>query len=378
MQQNLISNIVRKTADFGAQIQLSDGSMPPGRNGPHQHKMTPVRNTGHWAVLFSNRYKMTKKKKWEDVLRKSINYIISEKFHPLNGAFLERLEPHCTSTNGLIGQTWTLESINIAGTVLNDSKYSEIAKHVVRLHEFDSDLALWREIDIVGIPQNFCNTLNQQIWFMNQALEILPGSKMKKQADAFLNQLPNVSKIRRTGLFYTGISIPTRRKLDGIRRLRRDIIKNFQPDDRLEIDIGYHVFTLTGLAMLYEKLPNHSYFQCHDFNKALEFAFSEEYFRSLEKNKYGYPYNVPGFELPFVWETFRKFLPEESIDVAIKCFVKQCTRYYSFKDPINALHSQDPETLMARFYEITRIKNGFLKIMEKDTDDKCSLFRDGS
>ena len=40
------------TADRAIEIQRSDGSMPPGHNGPYYDPETPVRNTAHWSITF--------------------------------------------------------------------------------------------------------------------------------------------------------------------------------------------------------------------------------------------------------------------------------------------------------------------------------------
>ena len=53
-------NEIIKLADVGLKLQHELGNMPSGKNGPHKHEMTPVRNTSHWLVTFSAAYYLTK------------------------------------------------------------------------------------------------------------------------------------------------------------------------------------------------------------------------------------------------------------------------------------------------------------------------------
>jgi hypothetical protein len=353
-----------KIGKYGLSIQSPEGSMPAGRNGPHGHNMTPVRNTGHWSVLYSYLFQQTKEQSWSDAARKSIDLIISDKYHPLKGAFWERQEPHRSSTNGLIGQAWTIEAIQYAATTLNVTRYMEKAQKVVNHHKFDSNIGLWHEIDLAGYPQEIGMTLNQQIWFMSQALTIIPEREMVNQANLFLDYLPKNSKIRKTGLFYTGINCSTSGKFQNIRKIKRKIMQSVKEDDRLEIDNGYHIFTLLGLTMLYKKLPKHPYFKSEDFLKALTYAFSDTHHHSLEHNKFAYPYNVPGLELPVIWHAFEDVLPDNSLDVTRSAYNKQIIQYESYiKNPCAT--NYDSETWMARFYEITRFGKELINRMDK-------------
>lgn len=373
-KQQLIDRML-KIGNYGLSIQSSDGSMPSGRNGPHQHRMTPVRNTGHWSVLFSKLYLQTGDSRWEEATRKSIDLIIDKKYHPLKGAFWERKEAYRSSTNGLIGQAWTLEAIHSAGAALNETRYLEVAERVVKLHPFDWERYLWQEIDLAGVPQDVGATLNQQIWFTAQALTILPDKEKKEEATAFLDHLPENSRIRKSGLFYTGIYFPSRGRFQKMGQLRKAVKQSLKADNRLEIDAGYHIFTLLGLALLSRQLPAHPYFQRRDVVKSLCYAFSKEYEELLEDNRYGYPYNVPGLELPIVWETFENLIPKDSIELTVNAFKKQLREYYSYTDKPRGVPVCDADTLMARFYEITRLGNGFVKVMEeKKKYDENTLF----
>ena len=79
---------------------------------------------------------------------------------------------------------------------------------------------------------------------------------------------------------------------------------------------------------------------------------SQEFISLIEHSPYGYPYNPPGFEIPFINEVF--YWPDEYGLSDQQWLTQQLSRVL---DPELAMLSQnnpDCETLTARIYECAR------------------------
>jgi len=359
-----IQNIIIKAGNLALQRQESDGSMPSGRNGPHNHNMTPARNTGHFSILFSYLYILTNDEKWREASIKCLKKLL--KLRPLDGSFWHRNEDFKPSYNGLIGQAWSIEALTYSSKIFNDDKYLKEAKEVIKLHKFDSNLGLWHDLDLDGSARVINMTLNQQIWFMAMALKACPNNDhIIKFSNNFLNKIGNYIKIRRNGLLFTAIYVNNKNRL---KVMYKSFLRIANSRRRMNIDYGYHLFTLVGLAELYEMLPNHKFFKSKKFVKILKFCFSNKYKDNITKSEYGYPYNVPGFEIVYVYFVFKNMLPKNKISVVNEVFKHQISNHFN-KENLGLLanNSLDIETLAARIYEIYRIKEDFWRnLNEKD------------
>jgi len=338
-------NLIINTCKFGISIQQSNGAMPPGKNGPHNHNMTGARTTSHWAILFSYAYKLTQDKKYSECANTALNALIYE-YRPLNGAFWHRQENFYSSYNGLIGQAWTLEALYYGYKTLERDDLYSIGKALVDKHPFDEKSGLWYEIDLDGSVKRIGLTLNQQIWFTAIASQFLAKNSLLPVR--FLDLLENNFHIRCTGLFYT--QIPQRTLKDNVRRMRQTILS----DKRLEIDAGYHLFTMVALAMLYEKFSKHPFFQSKKFARALDYTFSSQYQVALKASRFGYPYNVPGFEFPFVYKVFQDRLTANAYKIVIDSAIHQLENHLDPTSHLLTKATKDPITLIARTYEVYR------------------------
>ena len=78
---------------------------------------------------------------------------------------------------------------------------------------------------------------------------------------------------------------------------------------------------------------------------------TDKYKKSLENNPYGYPYNPPGFEVPFAMEIFARGSADEK-----KWWVEeQVRRCYDFRYCQMSQGTEDSHTHAARLYEATRL-----------------------
>ena len=104
--------------------------LKPGCNGPYNDFETPVRNYGHWLITFSKCYEINQDKKFLNKVKEFAEYLISNDSRPSGYAFHHRNSPNWDKCNGLIGQAWTFEALACASSVLNNTKYAEVAEKV--------------------------------------------------------------------------------------------------------------------------------------------------------------------------------------------------------------------------------------------------------
>lgn len=347
-----LKDVLLSTAAFGSDCQLTSGAMPAGRNGPHNHYMTGARETSHWAILFAFCSEVLGAPQYRKNAVRAYDALVSQLFLPLGGAYWHRKEDGKSSYNGLIGQAWTLESLYYGYRVLEKVDLYEAGLSLVRTHTFDDELGLWYEADLDGSRRSIGGTLNQQIWFTAMAVRF--SEDLKKTGNRFLDRLVKNSTIRKSGLFYTEIR---HRSIARAMYSTASKIRHYGwfSDPRFSIDCGYHLFTLLGLSFLYENFPQHRYFSSAQFERALSFAFTEQFATALTDSAFGYQYNVPGFEYPAIFANFGDRLRDACFDIVSSAFRYQFLEHLDKSNRIINQKSVDPITLTARTYEICRI-----------------------
>lgn len=353
-------NLLIKTANQGIKIQNKDGSMPSGHNGPYFHPQTHIRNTCHWLILFLKIYKITNNEKYLTASNKCIKFLLKNKpkynYH-------HRTINNRDKCNGLIGPTWTIEALLIAYQELNKKELLELAKKLFLIHKFNKKLGLWYVKEIDGKDHSIDWTFNHQLWFavIGSMFDKKEFPKIHNQIKIFINKLNKNLKLYKNDLIWHPIAqYPfnlkgLKRFLSAIRSItiynKRDIHKS----------IGYHQFNLYAFAILKQTYPNLNFWRSNKFKKALKFIETKEYENGLIDNKYGFDYNVAGIETAFILSVFKKNSEKQQI----YWLEKQFNRNFDFKKNLLCKNTDDPETLAARIYEATRLKNLELNLINE-------------
>jgi len=346
--KSCVYDLFEKTAVAGLRMQNENGSMPEGHNGPHNHESTPVVTTAHWLVTFSKMYKTTGKKIFLDAARKSLNYLISSSARPNNSTFYCRTSEKRDRCNGLIGQAWVIQSLFYAGRIVNYSKAIDLATYVFLLHKFDDKKGLWHSKEVDGKVLEIDRTLNHQIYFAASGVES-KNSQVISKILLFLDNLGNYYKTNSLGLINHRLFIETNNSLPNkarfsVGRALDTLTGYFKPE--LDKEVGYHQFNLMGLALLKDKYNKNKFWQSPYFKKSLTYILTDSYQKKLDKNIYGYPYNVAGIENAIVIE---KFLPEQ---VALKKkYLNRQFKLYDHESGLMKLNTFDSVTLSARIFE---------------------------
>jgi len=251
-----LRDLIIKSAERGIKMQLDNGSMPAGHNGPHNDQETPLRNTGHWCITFLKVFEWTKKREFRESAEKAANYLTSKETRPMNATFWCRKNSKKDFSNGLIGQAWVIEALALASNKLETSKYGEIAEKVFLLHPFNKKIGLWQGVNVDGSYLPIDMTLNHQLWFATSGFLLTKyagaGDEVRYRVRRFFEQFEKNLYVYKNGLishiihnpFYSGSSIVKLVYYD-----IKKIVRIYSQPQR-EREIGYHSFNLYALALL--------------------------------------------------------------------------------------------------------------------------------
>jgi hypothetical protein len=375
-------DVLENLAVEGQEIVKKHNKIPGGKNGPYNDLETPVRNSSHWIMIFSKIYKLSKQKKYLDSIYKLAEYIISNEARPYGYSFFHRNKKRKDKCNGLIGQAWTFESLIKASEILQDEKYSKIAIEVFNQHPFNEKYGLWNRVEIDGNIFSFDGTFNHQLWFASSASSIIENNDkiIEQKINIFLNYVKNNLTTMNDGLIFHQIKWIWRRRLlrsylfnaiakstyknielllrEGKLSFKYTKISDFEKERiKKEIyrSVGYHCFNLYAFAILKNNFPEHKLWQNPILDKTLRYIFTDKYFIDIEHNKYGFPYNAPGFEIPFILFTFFKNNHKDYQKQIEKWLNIQFKKSYNIEKNWFSNNNPDPLTLTSRFYEITRL-----------------------
>jgi len=358
-----------------------------GHNGPYNDSETPVRNKGHWLIIFSKCFELTGKQIYLDTVRKLAEYLVSKESRPYGYSFHHRLKEVKDKCNGLIGQAWTFEALACASSILGEPQYSEVAEEVFFQHNFNENFGLWNRLEIDGEILSIDDTFNHQLWFAACAA-LLNTPRQEEISDRifqFMDCLPQNLSVLENGLIYHPIerqlyqtgsgrsknfrlikflktSLSFLRAMDGTTKNSNQMYR----ENMIKKSIGYHQFNMYAFAMLKETLPDHSFWQSPEFGRSVDYLSSAEYKKGLSENKYGFSYNPPGFEVPYALSVFLDMTEDELIEISSWYINEQFKRCYNTETRMMETNTEDPLTHTARIYEVTRLPVSILKRIEVD------------
>lgn len=343
----LLSELLERSARGALHHQATDGSFPPGHNGPYRDPETPVRNTAHWTVLLSHIHSLTGAGEIEDAVRRAVGYLRSTAARPGRHSFVCRTNPRKNACNGLMGQAWAIEALATAGSTFQERSWVDAAADTFLAHPFDPQRRLWRMVEPDGRILGFDPTFNHQLWFA------AAGGLIADSHDDVRHRVLAFLDATRSHHLRTARSGRIRHALwFNKRNLVRHPIRTVRVRRELPVkEIGYQSFNLYAFALLRERFVDHGLWASRGFQRSLDLLETRGYERDIANNPFGFPYNPPGFEVPFALEVFGRGGRER-----IRGWVE---RQLAFGwDPATACtsrNSPDPRTAAARFYEATRL-----------------------
>jgi len=356
------------------QQDKATGAMPAGKNGPYLDNQTPIRNTCHWAISFIEAYQITKNIKFKTAAKNCLDYVCYNKDYRKKHTFLDRFKPGKDQENGTIGPAWNIEALVEGYRFFKDDNYLNLAKELFYSLPFNKKLGLWHRVTYKGEVFSIDKTYNHQLWFATAAYSLYNETndeEIKKMVELFFEK--DFLKIRKNGLVVHAIH-----NNFNLKDLIKSIIKFFMRFIRKIVfgksmkykEIGYHSFNLYAFSILKKEKCPETFFNSKKLNKALLFCFSKQFLHLLENdnhlkdltnlkitkdlpfNKYAYAYNAPGFEIPFIYVVWKNEICKEvEADVF---WENQLKHTYNKDNSSFSINTEDPITLNARIYELSR------------------------
>lgn len=357
--------------------QLPDGSMTAGHNGPYRDPETPLRNSSHWLHAFLKAYSLTGERRFEHAAHRIARLLLRPEMRPGGYTFHYRTAPGKDRCSGLIGQAWTLESLALAWSHFQSDEHLALALDCFRSLPFDQQYGLWQVRDIDGSLHGFDKTLNHQLWFAAAASRLLSSGapELSDALEIFLDRLPQYFALFPNGLIYHDsilqtesrrrriVTAPTR--VVGSRLFPRSVLQLglvANVDSLYMKSVGYHAFCTYALATLKLRLPAHAFWQSASLFKAVDYLRSSDYWSLINvESRYGFPYNAPGFEVPFSVITLGGGTDIEAAQLASLWVTAQARRTFNAMSMRFDRGTPDPETLTARIYEMTALSNEILR-----------------
>lgn len=314
-----------------------------GINGPYDDPETKVRNLSHLIVITSIEILKYDNSDLIETLSCMGSELIS--LRNSQNIYCMREKEGKDQCNGVIGHAWVLEAYYYLYKVIKDREYLTIADSIIGNHEFSYKLGLWGRPGMGSDDRAIDYTLNHQLWFAASLAEInteLKSDEYENQVNVFLKKLNHNMKLSKQGKVAHEIYSKIGRKYAFKSKIKR--VVNMSQDilglkSYAYKEVGYHVFNLMAIARLFNENTDCSFWDSSKIKKAFSYVNKRSYLTELEsdnvtldasfKNKidkaeektiniYGYPYNVPGFELLYVDKIFDNQIKKVTLEYCIK------------------------------------------------------------
>lgn len=351
-----LNNLLCSSVEAILEYQNSDGSFPPGHNGPYKDPETPVRNTAHWCITILKAYKISNNQKFLDAAVKCGNYLLSKEARPMDSVFFCRKNPEKDFANGLVGQAWAIEALVELNNITSNDQYLKLAIQVFLMHPYNKDNGAWISKNVDGSNNGFDGTFNHQLWFAAAGGMLIEYNlEIKEDVTHFIDCLENHLKLYNDGCIRHDGRFLKRNEQEVIMDFLRKVLKPSKQRKYMRMkSVGYHGFNLYAFALLKKYFPKNKLWKSNKFIKTLYFASSEQFKDELQISKYGFPYNPPGFEMALAFQEFN-YLADEEISNWVSWQINKC-----FDLDSNLMiggGTYDKITSAARIYEATRLKN---------------------
>ncbi|MBK1438360.1 hypothetical protein JHJ32_00040 [Parapedobacter sp. ISTM3] len=356
MIRTSLFEIITSSARQAFKLQNADGSMPPGHNGPYNDLETPVRNTGHWLMIFKKAYEISGEQTFKEGAYRCLQYLMGKESRPQKATFWHRKNPQKDSTNGLVGQAWTIEALIDGYQLFEDEKALLLAEEVFNLHPYIKSVQGWKIVNVDGTAGKFDYTFNHQLWFAaigSVLMKILEKENLNGVRH-FTSAIPKNIQIYSNGVIK---HIPTfylkKSAYQKIRAMGSYFKRELNGSSYIySKSVGYHGFNLYALALLDKTLSEYGLFKMNKLAKALNVIERDTFRKDLNTSKYGYPYNPAGIELAFTYDVLGNTTQRDY------WISQQISRTFDFSTNLMQLGGTfDKETAAARLYEAVRIRD---------------------
>ena len=103
-----------------------------------------------------------------------------------------------------------------------------------------------------------------------------------------------------------------------------------------------------------------------EFGRSVDYLLSDEFKNGISDNIYGFPYNPPGFEIPYSLSVLTDMSESELVEISSWWVNEQFKRCYNPKTRMMDRNTEDFLTHTARIYELTRLPTSILENINVD------------
>lgn len=342
--QEAVADAASAALAWENRLDATRSFMPAGHNGPYFQVETAIRNTAHWLCTFAIAHTLTGDPTFRTVgLRLSAFLKTPGKLRGRHA--LVHRQIGSDGCNGVIGPAWVIEALARAYTHLGDEESGDLARDELMGLPFDTRVGAWRRVDPRTGVGAIDFTYNHQAWLAAAAADV-PDGAGREQVLCFLDRSgAGALRTHGDGLIHHIFYAATPRAL--ALRARFDVLRVRRPNAVEEKERGYHLYALYPLLRLRRHFPEHPLFASEIFARAVRHACSSDLLDALDNNRYAYPYNAPGFELPLVATVAEDHAPRVQ-----EVFRRQCEKTLDTETGLHTVGTPDPATLAARIYEL--------------------------
>ncbi len=359
------------------------GYVVAGSNGPHLTPETALRNSSHWIISLARAFQLTGDENYKTSAIALGATLLDETYRPYGFSFYAREGKGDDRCNGLIGQAWVIEALTKLHALTGNSVYRTLGIQLAKQHKFDAHFSVWHSLDIDGTILNIDNVFNHQLWFCATIALMNRGQDkvLNDRVQSFMDNLDNNLSVNESGLVLHHIAriikSPKVRFQGLLKHLRQGTIKERLLKIQIKTDggyktcvrardNGYHAFNTYAFAMLKTARPDHVFWSSDKYRKLMTYLQDIELAESLEESIYGFPYNPPGFEIPYALENMSNAGNVDILEVSRVWLQKQISYSYNPDTKMMDRNCVDAATQSARLYEAARFSDHFFEMLEVD------------
>ena len=350
-----------------------------GHNGPYRDEETDVRKLAHLLVLYSNIIKSNLLPERNDLiprLKLILDQLLNNENYKSGAYFRCRLKPGKDEVNGVIGVAWVIEGLCAAYEVLEDQNILIFLEEIINAIKFNQQRNLWERPTYINTNKSGIDeTFNHQLWI---AYALIYYSKVTNKeilldVKSFFSNLDKHLTIHQDGLIKHALE----NKYGNKNRLKSYLKKwKISLESKLKgkttryKENGYHLFNMFAFARIYYLGFDSLFVNSINFQKALNYVSSKKLLKELSSNKentdyypistpsllkynrYGFPYNVAGFEFIYVDKVFKLKL-EHLSGQYLSNQIQVCGYNIEFNKFKENMQSEDELNLLLRSYELS-------------------------
>lgn len=365
-----------------------NGFVVAGCNGPHNTPETALRNSCHWIIALARAFQLTGDENYKEVAEEIGATLLDKTFRPYGFSFYARECKGVDRCNGLIGQAWVIEALAELHALTANTIYRDLGIKLAKQHRFDNNFSVWHSLEIDGTVLNIDNVFNHQLWFaaavalINHGPEnivpenFLPDEILNERIQCFMDSLNENLSLSESGLIkhhiqrliqsprirFQGLWKHLRQGTLAKRLFKRAVTS--KGADKEARDNGYHAFNTYAFSLLKSVYPNHSFWSSAKHQKLVAYLLDPKLVGALEVSIYGFPYNPPGFEIPYSLENLSGLTSEEILAESKPWLQRQISLTFNPETKMLDRNCVDQATQSARLYEAARFSDRFFEVLE--------------